>query len=511
MAARGILPKSTPPPPPPPPLLIFSSGIALNAPSGLSRFTDTEAFLFGRFNFERSEVPRGTGPIFRLETIRRLLHGLENPHFAYPVLHVAGTKGKGSVVTLTAAILTAAGFRVGVYRSPHLESVRERICIAETWIGPEAFTRVIDRLRPVIAHLDHQATRDPQLHPPTFFEILTSAAMEHFREQRVDVAVFEVGMGGRLDSTNICQPLLTMITNVGLDHQRQLGATKAKIAAEKAGIIKPGVALLSGVRDAAAARVVAAIAQANKAPVYWAGRDFGSRLAPSTRRAGLEFSAWGKQPRPYQFRKLHVGMYGDHQVSNAAMAIAAAQWLVAQGWTIEEAAIRRGVHEAQIDGRFQIFPSTPPIVVDVAHNAMSARVFAAALEARFPECQRRVLIFSASKDKRIQPMLRILLPHFQSVVVTAIHDHPRAAEMAAMSAAASQAHRDLQRQGKECPARVDMEPDQAKALARALSPEIDLVAICGSVFLAGQMLPLVRQLTEGAASHGRDATLVSPC
>jgi dihydrofolate synthase/folylpolyglutamate synthase len=457
-----------------------------------SRFAESEQFLFGRFNFERIDGAT-RGDVFRLETIGHLLRRRGEPHLAYPVIHVAGTKGKGSVVSLIAAILQAAGYRTGLYRSPHLETVRERFAIDGGIISEDDFADLIDSMRPDIAALDRECRIQTQLHPPTFFEITTSAAFDHFARQQVDVAVIEVGMGGRLDSTNVCRPLLTLITNIGIDHQRQLGRTKVKIAGEKAGIIKPGAPLICGVREPDPAAAIRTIADAAGVPSYWLGEHFQCRLLSRARNAEMAFSTSGNVGQSYQLSPLRMKMYGRHQAINGALSVAAAQWLASQGWEVDEPAVRAGLENCAVDGRFQVFDRRPLVVVDIAHNEISTRAFVAALLDRYPDMPRRTLLFSASKDKKIPRLMRLLFPHFERVVLTSIVNNPRACALEALKEMAQGVRSEGGRVKESLAVEAHADPRVAWEAATSWAGPQGLITICGSAFLVGQMLPLVRE------------------
>ncbi len=240
------------------------------------------AFLLGRIDYERMlSIPYGQRD-FRLDRMRELAERLGNPQEQLQIVHVAGTKGKGSTAATITAILAAAGYRTGLYSSPHLERLEERIALDGQECPPEALAALIERVRPTVLEMDRQA--GPGSHGPTYFEILTALALLYFVEHAVDVAVLEVGLGGRLDSTNICTPAVAAITSISYDHTRQLGSTLAAIAGEKAGIIKPGVPVISGVVDAEPRDVIARIAAEQHAPLVELGRQFEFAYHPARAR-----------------------------------------------------------------------------------------------------------------------------------------------------------------------------------------------------------------------------------
>jgi dihydrofolate synthase/folylpolyglutamate synthase len=239
----------------------------------VSDYSSALAFLLDRVNYERTmQIPyRAAG--FKLDRMRRLLALVGDPHLAVRAVHIAGTKGKGSTAAMLASVLQAAGYRTGLYTSPHLERIEERIAIDGRICPEEAFVALAAELQPAVERLDHEALAS-ELGGPTFFEITTAMAFLRFARQRVDCALLEVGLGGRLDSTNVCQPEVCVITSISFDHMRQLGNTLAAIAGEKAGIIKPHVPVVSGVVLPEPRDVIAAQAAALDAPLYQRGIDY---------------------------------------------------------------------------------------------------------------------------------------------------------------------------------------------------------------------------------------------
>ncbi len=459
--------------------------------------TVAEEYLYGRINYERrSDDPAATWD-FKLETVLQLLNRRGNPHWQYPIIHVAGTKGKGSVVSMIAGILAASGYRVGVYYSPHLEIVRERIVVDGEMIRANDFCALVESFRCDVAEIDRQSRERNELHPPSFFEIMTAAAFDYFAQRDVDVAVVEVGMGGRLDSTNVCRPVLTVITNIGIDHQRQLGATRPLIAAEKAGIIKPGVAVICGVQGGKPAEVIADVARRHNATVFWLGQEFNVRAAsvkPQTEEP-TTFHTWGIVGKQYDLPNCVTSLLGSHQASNAAIATAAAQWLSHHHWNITDETIRSGLRNVRLLGRFQLVEGTPPVVLDIAHNEISVRAFVRTLLERFgPGRDGRTLIFSASSDKRILRMLKLLLPHFDRVILTRIVSNPRGCELLALQRLCEEVLSQWTHADGPLPAiEAASDSKQAWEIAHQSSRPSTCIAVTGSAFLIGEMLPVARE------------------
>ncbi len=461
-----------------------------------SRSAATEDYLYSRINYERRSDDPNEDWDFRFETILQLLNRRGNPHLRYPIIHVAGTKGKGSVVSMVAGILAAAGYRTGVYSSPHLENLRERIVVAREQIPSADFSQLIESFRPDIAEIDRQSGERNELHPPTFFEVMTAAAFDYFALREVDAAVIEVGMGGRLDSTNVCRPIATVITNIGLDHQRLLGATRSLIAAEKAGIIKPEIPLICGVQQYKSAQVIAEIANRNRAPTFWLGQDFRCRVARRVpqRDDPTEFHTWGNVGGEYELLNCRTNLIGRHQAVNASIAIAVAKCLVHLGWNVDSSAIRLGLQDISISGRFQVFDGQPRIVLDIAHNELSVSAFVRTLNERFGSDSRgRVLIFSASRDKKISRMLSHLLPHFERVILAKIVGNPRGCEVAVLKSLAEKQLARWSNPNRTIP-KLSTAANSQEAWEMVLqsSDPCHSVAVTGSAFLVGEMLPVIR-------------------
>lgn len=371
-------------------------------------------YLYSLVDYEKRRIERYTPEEFRLERVVDFLNMLGNPHLAYPKIHVAGTKGKGSVSAMLASISSASGLRTALYTSPHLHTYRERMQINREPISRADMAALLTELRPIIGD-------NPDL---TIFEVTTALAFLYFARQNVDLAVVEVGLGGRLDATNVITPLASVITSISLDHTYLLGDTLAAIAGEKAGIIKPGVPVVVSPQRPEAREVFETVAAARNAPLTLVEKTWTHEV----------------QERRYQrqrFALRHIGaadvfegdyelpLIGNFQRENAATAVAAASVLQQHGlpqFTPES--VRQGLEQVTWPGRMEILHRDPVLVVDCAHNAYSAQMLVSSLEEWFPG-KKWILIYGASSDKDLTGMLRALLPAAEHVIVTRSY-HPRA-------------------------------------------------------------------------------------
>lgn len=400
-----------------------------------------------------------------LETIHLLSRELGSPHEAFPAIHIAGTNGKGSTAAMTEAILRAAGVRTGLYTSPHLLSITERIRVDGEPIPPEEFARLATQVRLAGERLVEQGLL-PAL--PTFFEQVTAIAYLWYAEQRVDLAVLEVGMGGRLDATNICRPVVTAITPVGLDHQQYLGETIAAIAAEKAGIIKPGVPVVVAPQEPPARAVILARAGECEAPVVE-----GQVTAELVRRT-VDLRQWVEFQSGMGSFDACLSLRGDHQRVNAVTAVSIIETLCRLGWAVGADAITTGLEQTFWPGRLDLRtgPAGRPLLVDGAHNEAGAAVLRDFL---VDYCADRplTLIFGAMRDKDVDEMTRRLFPLFTNIILTGIAN-PRALDPAEITTGLN----------------VERVADVAAALelAAQMTPRTGLIVVAGSLYLVGEVL-----------------------
>jgi len=463
-------------------------------------------FLFSRVNYERLSGMQYTGDDFKLDRMRELLHRLGDPQETIPAVHIAGTKGKGSTAALTAQILSAAGIRTALFTSPHISAFEERMAVAGVNPARHELVELVRQLADVVTDLD----KTPGQMSPTYFEIATALAWLYFQERRAEIAVLEVGMGGRLDATNLCRPAVSIITSISRDHTRQLGSRLDQIAREKAGIIKNSVPVVSGVTSDPARSVIVEACQSRNAPLYLLGRDFGYRYFPRT--SVLDESpeiSPGNGPdnnrgsivdieTPVrQWRNLALPLVGEHQARNLALATASIQRLQDQGWKIPDSAVAMGLANFRWPGRIEVLSRRPTVIIDAAHNWEAVAALLRTLDESF-SARRRVLVFAATRDKDVQGMLRQLLPKFDTVVVTCFQNNPRHVPVEVLVR--------MVRGLTDQPLHAAADAAAAWKLARRFADRDDLICITGSFFIAAEMRELLVDAGAGAPPGESAAT-----
>ncbi len=443
-------------------------------------------FLYSLINFERQRLDRYAESKLDPERPFKLVNFLGAPQNQFPALHIAGTKGKGSVAAMCAYSLHAAGLRVGLYTSPHLQEFRERIRIltpedADGRIPEPAFVNLVARIKTALDHV-------PDV---TWFEAVTAIALAHFANEQVDIAVIETGLGGRLDATRVVNPLVSVITSLSLDHTELLGNTLAEIAYEKAGIIKPGIPVIAAHQAAEAAQRLREIAAERGSSI-----DFvASATQTDSQYSWLYEGAHGAAGRRQQLRlvrtpagalippetPLTLGLDGEHQLENAAVAVAALHTIRPRFPQVDETAVRAGLATVQWNGRLQIVhagdENTPTLLIDCAHNPDSVGRLCHALTHDYAY-RRLFLLFGAPADKDIPAMLAQLVP-LTAGIVTASANHPRSAapaDLAQMAAALG---------GTAVPSTSI--GDALTAVWRMAQPG-DLICATGSIIVVGDLL-----------------------
>ena len=421
---------------------------------------------------------------FDLAHMRVLLAALNNPEQRFPSVLIAGTNGKGSTASTLASILQASGLRTGLYTSPHLVRINERIRIDGAQISDDEFALVHDLVDRTAERLVSEG--ELPWHP-SFFEMLTAIAFEHFARRKMDIAVLEVGMGGRLDATNVVEPRVSVITDISLDHQKYLGDTVAEIAAEKAGIIRPGGMVVTLPQQPQANDVIGNTildrgAQAVNAVPYVPPVSPASSEYRADSAAMIPVSRYPMQVMGEQIL-VETPLLGRHQLRNVALAIAAAEELSHQGFPVTAYSIERGIRETHWPGRFQVLPAkdgAPEYVFDVAHNPAGAWALRSTLSAGYPD-RPLTFVFGAMRDKAIGEMAEILFPLADRVIATRA-DNPRSASPEEIREAASRTSTQI-----EEAADVASAIETAKKEARQDS----VVVITGSIYIVGEAMRLL--------------------
>ncbi|MGA9814029.1 MAG: folylpolyglutamate synthase/dihydrofolate synthase family protein [Terriglobales bacterium] len=437
-----------------------------------------------RMNALGHELAQTPSHKFDLAHMRVLLAALDNPERHFPSVLIAGTNGKGSTAATLASILQASGLRTGLYTSPHLVRINERIQIGGQQIGDDDFALVHDLVDRTAERLAGEG--ELPWHP-SFFEMLTAIAFEHFARRKVEIAVLEVGMGGRLDATNVVEPIVSVITDISLDHQKFLGDSVTEIAGEKAGIIRPGGVVVTlpqqpQANDVIGNTILELNARAVNAVPY----------VPPVSPASAQYLAAGSEKNPVSRYPMQVmgeqilvetPLIGRHQLRNVALAIAAAEELGRQGFGVTAASIERGIRESHWPGRFQVMPAgggAPEYVFDVAHNPAGAWALRSTLSAGYAE-RPLTFIFGAMRDKAIGEMAEILFPLAERVIATRA-DNPRSA-----------APEDIREAASRTSTQIEEAADVAAALklARTSARPDAVVVVTGSIYIVGEAMRLL--------------------
>jgi dihydrofolate synthase/folylpolyglutamate synthase len=424
-------------------------------------YPESLRYLLSFTDFEKLPGSAYSAANFDLRRMVELLSLLGNPHLAPRTIHIAGTKGKGSTAAMIASALSVARYRTGLYTSPHLHTFRERMTVDGEMIEEGMFADLTDKARPAV----EEVNRRHEYGELTTFEILTAVAFSFFGEQGVDSQVLEAGLGGRLDATNVVSPELCVITSISRDHAEVLGDTLAKIAGEKAGIIKRGAQVISAPQRPEAAAVIEDACRRNETTLVIVGRDVTWRKLTSDL-SGQSFEVEGTKGS----YKLTIPLLGAHQLENAATAVAALEAL-----GVESSSIARGLARVSWPGRLEVLRREPVVMVDGAHNADSARRLKEAITEYFDH-ERLILVIGASSDKDVAGMLAEMAPLASAVIATRSR-HPRALAVEPLLD-------ELKKQGVEGTASENV----GDAVERALSIAgvKDLVCITGSLFVAAE-------------------------
>jgi dihydrofolate synthase/folylpolyglutamate synthase len=420
-----------------------------DSPSDYSKSLD---YLFGLQKF---------GMIFGLTQVTRILEALGNPQDEIQAIHIGGTNGKGSTAVMMASILQKEGYRVGIYTSPHLIRFTERISVNGAEIEEEEVAALTGWMKEKVEASGMTA-------PFTFFDFTTAMALLYFSRKRVDLAILEVGLGGRLDSTNVVDPLFSIITNVTRDHEEVLGNSLLKIATEKAGIIKPRRPLVTAATQPRVLQLFSRLCREKDAPLYRVGKDF--RYEPIGDRnfhyEGLYRKLWS----------VHLNLYGDHQFLNATTALGAMEVLDSSGFPVSTEAMMEGLREVQWPGRLEMVSSSPRVLLDGAHNPAGAMALRESLKNGF-QFDRLILLIGIMKDKDIQSILKTLAPLADHLILSRPHTER-----------ASSPARLLEALGADGGKKAEIMEDLSQAIEKGLSMtrKEDLLCITGSLYTVGE-------------------------
>ena len=431
----------------------------------------------------------------KLARMSRLLQMLGNPQDQLKIVHIAGTKGKGSTAHMLGSVFQAAGYRAGLFSSPHLNCIEERFRIDLQVCSQQEFVGLLQSIVDAIETVDRECARSGEF-GPTYFEITTALAFVHFLKSNVDIVILEVGLGGRLDSTNVCTPLVSVITSISLDHTKQLGSTLREIATEKAGIIKQNVPVVSGVLAKEPAEAIKEVAKSRNSPLWALGRDFQfETIATSTTqllpRPELDYYEMAENDCLRRYERVTVGLYGRHQAVNAAVAIAVLHRLQASGFAFSERSIRHGLHTVSCPARVEVVSHQPLTILDVAHNVASIEALLAALPAK--DIDHQFLVFAATQGKDYRRMSELLVQHFDHIYVTKYQENPRGVDAIRLAEVVRQscASRPLSTLSERTNVAVFATPKAAWEAVQASAHSQDLICVTGSFFIAAEIKALM--------------------
>lgn len=431
-------------------------------------------YLYSQTDYEQMLRVRYNRDTFNLNRMKRLLKKLGDPHKKLRTVHIAGTKGKGSTATMLASMLEACGYRVGLYTSPHITDLRERITINGQLIAQAEITRLIVKVEPFIEKMGNDK--------PTFFEIFTALAFKYFADQNIDVAVVECGLGGRLDSTNVLKPSVCGLTSISMDHMQQLGNSLAEIAGEKAGILKRNIPAVSVRQDPVAKKVLKKIAKESQTSLKFTGDDIEfSYRVESSREDGCHTRVCLTTPSS-KFEHLPVPLMGEHQALNCGLALALLDQLKGQGMDVDDAKAIEGLAAVSLPGRMEMIRTSPRVLVDGAHNAASVQSLMRAVGQHIPY-DSMVVIFGCSADKDINGMMEQIATGADKVIFTKCQSSPRAAEP-----------QDIADCYEEVSGRVAQVADNLKEALRIANSAVtreDLICVCGSFYVIGEAKALL--------------------
>jgi len=432
-------------------------------------YSQAEEYLNGFTNYEQIPGVSYAQPGYTLRHVEELLNRMGNPQLAARTIHIAGTKGKGSVAAMTAQVLSSSGYKTGRYTSPHFHTLRERITIDGMMISEADFAAATAEVKPFI----ESVKQDTSFRQLTYFEALTALAFAYFQEKQVDFQVLEVGLGGRLDATNVVpHPLVSIITTISLDHTQILGNSLEEIALEKAGIVKPGCWVVISPQPPEAASVITAVCREQEANVIQVGKD----VTWHKTGGDLHHQSLVIQGRTRRYQ-VTIPLLGDFQLENAATSVATLEILSSAGFAVSATSIARGLAQVRWPGRFQILRQHPTVLVDGAHNVASMKRLVNNVREYFPR-KRIFLVFGTSCDKDIPGVINELAPLSPQVIITQA-SHSRAASVSTLTA-------EFAKRGVE----PETKGTVPEAISRALSlaDRTDVICVTGSLFVVAEAL-----------------------
>jgi dihydrofolate synthase/folylpolyglutamate synthase len=433
-------------------------------------YNEAIQYLESFIDYERIAAPYDPFG-WKLERVERLLESIGNPHHDLKVIHVAGTKGKGSTSAMIASVLREAGFKVGLYISPHLVTFRERIIINDEMISKDQVCEMVERIKPNVEELRKQEDTIGNI---SFFDIYTALALLFFKQEQVDFTVLEVGMGGRLDATNVVTPLVSVITQISYDHMSALGNTLEAITKEKAGIIKDNSYTVTSPQEPEALQVIKNTCAEKVTTLFEVGRDIKYQ-----KMAGRE-NLFNVSGILHRYENLRVPLLGEHQIINAATAIGALECLWFHGITIAPKSIKNGLENVKWKARVEVIEREPIIILDVAHNAASAKALRDTIKANFTY-DKLILIFGISMHKDVKGMGEYLCPIADKIILTKVNNL-RAIKPEDMKAELIDFHSDFI---------LTQDTRSALETAKAIASPRDLICVTGSVYLAGEVMQIL--------------------